>query len=102
MYKVLLTLLMLVSFISFTKEQHVTLPSYSVSAQAIMPNMVFAHYKGDRYKIITIARIEATLEEVVVYQLESNPELTWVRPVSLFTEDVLYNGTLVKRFTPVQ
>ncbi|MFZ5954502.1 MAG: DUF1653 domain-containing protein [Candidatus Dependentiae bacterium] len=76
-----------------------SLQPYSTQALTIQPNTIYTHYKGDRYKIIAIAHIEATLEEVVVYQLESNPELIWVRPVSLFTEDIEYNGRIVKRFT---
>ncbi|BDC34541.1 hypothetical protein Noda2021_04990 [Candidatus Dependentiae bacterium Noda2021] len=79
-----------------------SLQPYTQSALALKPLTQYKHYKGDIYTIITIARIEATLEEVVVYQLASSPELTWVRPVTLFNEDVQYNGVTVKRFTPVE
>lgn len=102
MKKIVLGALLCAHLITGAKEQAVSLPSYSAVAQTIKPHAIYTHYKGDRYKIIAIARIEATLEEVVVYQLESNPELTWVRPVALFTEDVTYQGNVVKRFTPVQ
>lgn len=99
MYKLLLITLITLHTISIAKENKMSLQPYSTQALTIQPNTIYTHYKGDRYKIIAIARIEATLEEVVVYQLESNPELTWVRPVSLFTEDIEYNGKTVKRFT---
>lgn len=98
-YIVLLWLLANISVLA--QEKKMSLQPYSECAQHIKPQTTYKHYKGDLYTIIAIARIEATLEEVVVYQLASSPELTWVRPVSLFNEDVEYNGVTVKRFTRV-
>lgn len=55
-----------------------------------IPLGVYEHYKGKRYRVIAIAKDEATLQDVVVYQaLYDNPvSLYWIRPVSVFTEEV--------------
>lgn len=58
----------------------------------------YAHYKGLHYKIIGIARHSETLEELVVYQglYEENP--IWVRPLSMFLENVTIDGQSRPRF----
>lgn len=49
---------------------------------------IYKHYKGDLYIVEDIAKHSETLEEYVVYRaLYGNNEL-WVRPISLFREEV--------------
>ena len=45
---------------------------------------IYEHVKGNRYRVLTLARLEATLEEVVVYQSLDDPKECWVRPLQEF------------------
>ena len=48
----------------------------------------YKHYKGNYYRVIGIARHSETLEDMVVYQgLYENGGL-WVRPLSMWEEQV--------------
>lgn len=72
----------------------------------IQPGQIYRHYKGKEYKIITIGKLEATLEDMVVYQaLYHDPEFgenaVWIRPLTNFTEMVhMEEGVSLPRFTP--
>ncbi|MBE7042782.1 MAG: DUF1653 domain-containing protein [Ruminococcaceae bacterium] len=49
---------------------------------------VYKHYKGNYYRVIGIAKHSETLEDMVVYQgLYENGGL-WVRPLSMWEEQV--------------
>ena len=63
----------------------------------------YRHFKGKLYEVIGIARQSETLEELVVYRgLFNSPEFgqdaLWVRPLSMFLEEVEVDGKRVKRF----
>lgn len=59
----------------------------------------YEHYKGSVYFIIDIAKDLKTLEKYVVYgDLKGN---VWVRPESMFFEDVLVNNVYKKRFEKI-
>jgi hypothetical protein len=63
----------------------------------------YRHFKGKLYEVIGIARHSETLEELVVYRgLFNSPEFgqdaLWVRPLSMFLEEVEVDGKRVKRF----
>ena len=60
---------------------------------------LYQHFKGHRYVVNAIARHSETLEEYVVYTRENNPDDVWIRPATMFLEDVEVNGVVVKRFT---
>jgi hypothetical protein len=58
----------------------------------------YRHYKGNEYEVIAIARHSETEEEMVVYcQLYGDRSL-WVRPLSMFLEEVLVDERKVPRF----
>lgn len=61
---------------------------------------VYEHYKGKRYRVIGIAKHSETLEDLVVYEaLYDNPEWKlWVRPLSMFLEEVEVQGKMMPRF----
>lgn len=61
---------------------------------------IYRHYKGQLYQVFGTATHSETEEILVVYQcLYGNYDL-WVRPFTMFTENItLENGTTVARFT---
>ena len=60
----------------------------------------YRHYKGNDYEVIGIAKLESTLEEMVVYRpLYKSEHSLWVRPLQVFTENVEIDGKTVPRFT---
>lgn len=62
----------------------------------------YKHYKGNEYEVIAIARHSETLEEMVVYKALYGDGCVWVRPKSMWSEDViLANGENVKRFQKI-
>ena len=64
--------------------------------QEITVGKIYQHYKGNKYKIIALAKHSETNEEMIVYE----PILTgniWVRPKTMWNEIVDDKGTL--RFT---
>jgi len=64
---------------------------------------IYRHYKGNLYEVIGLARHSETLEEMVVYKAlyenEFGAESLWVRPLSMFTEQVQIDDQSVPRFT---
>lgn len=67
---------------------------------------IYRHYKGYDYRVIGLARIEASLEEVVVYQAlydteDFGPNPIWVRPVTDFMQSVTVDGASVPRFVRI-
>lgn len=60
----------------------------------------YRHYKGKEYRVIGVARHSETLEELVVYEaLYENPEgKLWVRPISMWNEEVEKDGKRLRRF----
>lgn len=64
---------------------------------------LYEHYKGKHYRVIGTARHSETLEEMVVYQAqyvseEFGAHPIWVRPKSMFLENVMVDGKEVPRF----
>ncbi len=61
---------------------------------------IYQHYKGKNYRVIDLARHSETLEWLVIYEcLYENPEgKIWVRPLSMFTEEVTIEGRTMPRF----
>lgn len=73
------------------------LPPFSAPAQALKLGF-YEHYKGNQYRVLAIARHSETLEELVVYQAQYGERGTWVRPLTMFIEDVDYAGKRLPRF----
>lgn len=59
---------------------------------------VYRHYKGFLYQVIAVATHTETLEPLVVYQALYGDRLVWVRPLSMFLENVIVNDVSVNRF----
>lgn len=58
----------------------------------------YEHYKGKRYRVLGVARHSETLEELVVYQKLYDDHGLWVRPLTMFLEEVERQGVKVPRF----
>lgn len=63
---------------------------------------VYRHYKGQDYWVIDVARHSETEEAVVVYRCLYGDYSLWVRPLSMFTETVEFEGKVVPRFSLVR
>ncbi len=58
----------------------------------------YQHYKGPYYEVLDIARHSETEEEMVVYRTLYGDFSLWVRPLDMFTQEVLHEGKKVQRF----
>lgn len=61
----------------------------------------FRHFKGGLYEYICEARHSETEEEMVVYRPLYNDSGVWVRPKSMFFEEITIGGAKVPRFTEI-
>lgn len=60
---------------------------------------IYQHYKGNLYRVMGVSRHSETLEEFVVYQALYNDFGLWVRPLSMFVENIVLDGVETPRFT---
>lgn len=58
----------------------------------------YRHYKGNDYAVLYTAIHSETLEEYVVYRQLYGTGGVWIRPLSMFLEEVEVDGKLVPRF----
>ena len=59
----------------------------------------YRHFKGKEYEVIGVATHSETLEELVVYRALYGEGGIWVRPASMWDEEVEKDGKRYKRFT---
>ena len=60
---------------------------------------IYRHYKGNLYELVDIVNHSETLEKMVLYRALYGEKELWVRPISMWNEEVEVNGKKVKRFT---
>lgn len=53
---------------------------------------IYKHYKGDLYIVEDVATHSETLEKMIVYRGLYEESLLWVRPYSLFLDEVNKNN----------
>lgn len=58
----------------------------------------YRHFKGGEYRVIGIARHSETREEMVVYEALYGEGGLWVRPASMWNEEIERDGKKIKRF----
>jgi len=72
-------------------------------AATVLRRGVYEHYKGKKYRVLGTAKHSETQEELVVYvPLHKNEtSMFWVRPLSMFQEEVEVDGVRKPRFAYV-
>lgn len=72
--------------------------------QSVRSGTIYRHYKGKLYYVLAVAKHSETQEDFVVYipLYESDVSPVWIRPLSMFIENVQVNGRAVPRFQPMQ
>ena len=59
---------------------------------------IYRHFKGNRYEVLFIASHSETLEPMVVYRALYGEGGVWVRPLSMWDEQVERDGYCGPRF----
>lgn len=63
---------------------------------------IYQHYKGKLYQVFNVATHSETEEKMVVYQCLYGDYSMWVRPLTMFTENVVIGGESMPRFKLIQ
>jgi hypothetical protein len=58
----------------------------------------YRHFKGGEYELLFVANHSETLEKMVVYRALYGDKEVWVRPLSMWTEEVDVGGKKTPRF----
>ena len=61
----------------------------------------YRHFKGNEYEVLFTAKHSETLEDMVVYRALYGEGGVWVRPASMWNENVERDGQTFRRFTYV-
>lgn len=61
----------------------------------------YRHHKGGEYEVLGAVRHSETLEALVLYRALYGEGGLWVRPHAMFFEQIVVDGRLQPRFTPV-
>lgn len=64
----------------------------------LIPLGLYRHYKGKDYSVLGFARDSETTNIMVLYVPLYGDGGYWVRPLSMFTEEVEVDGKLTPRF----
>mgnify|MGYP000241723007 CR=1 FL=1 len=59
---------------------------------------LYRHYKGNDYQVFGVAGHTETEEQLVVYRALYGEHGLWVRPLSMFIEQVVVDGVNKPRF----
>ena len=58
----------------------------------------YRHFKCNEYEVLYIATHSETLEKMVVYRALYGERGVWVRPLSMWNEEITRDGKTFKRF----
>ncbi|WP_070000635.1 DUF1653 domain-containing protein [Cellulosilyticum sp. I15G10I2] len=62
----------------------------------------YRHFKGNEYEVIALAKHSETLEDMVVYRALYGEYGIWVRPASMWQEELIKEGRTFKRFEKLE
>lgn len=79
-------------------SKNIPLKPLSVKAKSIVQGSTYEHYKGKHYKLLSVGRHTETLEESVIYQALYGENDIWIRPLTMFLENVVVDGKIRPRF----
>lgn len=58
---------------------------------------IYRHYKGNDYEVLNTVKHSETEEVLVLYKSVKSDQL-WVRPLEMFTEEIVVENKKVQRF----
>jgi hypothetical protein len=67
----------------------------------VTPPGLYRHYKGNLYEVVGTVRHSETLEPLTLYRALYGEHGLWVRPATMFLEDVEIGGVQQPRFAKV-
>ncbi len=67
----------------------------------LLPGL-YRHYKGNDYQVLGVAEHTETGEDLVVYRALYGERGLWVRPLSMFIEQVEVGGVRAPRFSFIE
>lgn len=79
-----------------------TLKSSDAAKRILKTGKKYRHFKGNEYLVLYQAKHSETLEDLVVYKALYGEGGIWVRPLSMFLEQVEVNGKIVNRFQEIE
>ena len=72
-------------------------PPKAPETPEVLPG-IYRHFKGNRYRVLLVARHTETLEDLVIYQALYGEGKCWARPLSMWLEWVDRDGYSGPRF----
>jgi len=69
-----------------------------VSNNKTLKTGIYQHYKGPKYEVLGLSQHSETGDYLVVYRALYGAYGLWVRPLSMFLEQVESEGVLIPRF----
>ena len=62
----------------------------------------YRHFKGNEYEVLYLATHSETMESMVVYRALYGEGGVWVRPASMWNEEIIRDGKRIRRFSRVE
>lgn len=82
-----------------TQIKKVDMTTISLSQRAKRIKLgYYEHYKKIKCEVLGVAIHSETLEEFVIYKELNGKNLTWIRPLDMFIENVTIGGKSIPRF----
>ena len=65
----------------------------------MLKKVFYRHFKGNIYELLDVAKNSETLEEMVIYRATYGEKDLWVRPSTMWDEEIERDGEKIVRFT---
>ena len=62
----------------------------------------YRHFKGNEYEVLYLATHSETMEPMVVYRALYGEGGVWVRPASMWNEEIIRDGKQICRFRRIE